>query len=262
MRSIKDLIFSKISNCVKDNFIQLFLHTYFSLILLIHFNIYNFVSNSRIPKMIKNIIFDIGGVLMDIDYDLTYAGLGQVMGLDIKSKKIPAHIFKIMLGYEKGEINTETFLWNLQKESSKLTPQPNKLIKAWNAMLLGWNPKRFKFLEDLRKDYSLFLLSNTNDLHLEHMYKGLKNNHSIMDFDTKYFDQTFYSHLMRMRKPEFQIYERVLEETGIKANETLFIDDNMDNVSRAREVGINASWHNPKDEIIDSLSKYLAEHQE
>lgn len=212
--------------------------------------------------MIKNIIFDIGGVLMDLDYDLTYADLSEVMGLDIKSKKIPAHIFKIILGYEKGEINTETFLWNLQKESSKLTPQPNKLIKAWNAMLIGWNPKRFKFLEDLKKDYSLYVLSNTNDLHLERMYKELKKNHNITDFDTKYFDQTFYSHLMKMRKPESQIYKQVLLEAGINASETLFIDDNMDNVSKAREVGIKASWHNPKDEIIDSLSKYIGEHQE
>jgi len=210
--------------------------------------------------MIKNIIFDFGGVLLNLDYHLTFQKMEEVMGVKITKQDIPAHIFKIMLGYEKGEINTETFLWNLQKESAKLTPQPDKLIKAWNAMLLGWNTDRFQFLEDLRKDYGIYLLSNTNDLHLEWVYKDLKRNHSIEDFDSRYFDQTFYSHLMRMRKPEAQIYEKVINDTGIDPMSTLFIDDNQDNVLKAREVGLNATWHDPKLEIIDMLPKYLEEY--
>ena len=60
--------------------------------------------------MIKNIIFDFGGVLLDLDYNLTYQKMNEVMGLQITSDNIPAHVFKVMLGYEKGEINTETFL--------------------------------------------------------------------------------------------------------------------------------------------------------
>lgn len=210
--------------------------------------------------MIKNIIFDIGGVLLDIDYDLTYTKMGEIMGLDIKSGEIPAHVFKVMLGYEKGEINTETFLWNLQKESSKLTPQPDKLIKAWNAMLIGWNPDRFEFLASLKNDYSLYVLSNTNDLHMEHFYKDLKKHHNITDFDTKFFDQTFYSHLMKMRKPEIKIFKQVLKETGINPDESLFIDDNKENVEKAIEAGLHAVYHNPKDEIIDALKGYLAEY--
>jgi len=212
--------------------------------------------------MIKNIIFDFGGVLLDIDYELTYSNLSDVMGVRITSDHIPAQIFKVMLGYEKGEINTETFLWNLQKESSKLTPQPDKLVKAWNAMLLGWNPDRFKFLEELRKDYSVYLLSNINELHLEWVMSDLKKNHKITNFDTKYFDKTFYSHLMKMRKPELKIYQEVLNETGINAEESLFIDDNIENVKKARQIGLQATYHNPKDEIIISLAGYLADHKE
>ncbi len=207
--------------------------------------------------MIKNIIFDIGGVLLDLDYDLTFSKLSEVMGIDIQRNKIPAQIFKVILGYEKGEINTETFLWNLQKESAKLTPQPDKLIKAWNAMLIGWNPERLTFLEELRKEYSLYILSNTNDLHLEWFNRDLKKNHNIADFDTRFFEKAFYSHLMKMRKPEAQIYQQVLEESGINAKETLFIDDNMENVEKAKCAGFNASYHNPKNEIIDSFKGYL-----
>lgn len=209
--------------------------------------------------MIKNIIFDIGGVLLDLDYDRTFDQLTEVMGIKMETQNIPAHIFKVILGYEKGEINTESFLWHLQKESSTLTPQPDKLIKAWNAMLVGWNPKRFEFLEDLKKNYALYILSNTNDLHLEWFRRDLKRNHDIEDFDTRFFEQTFYSHLLRMRKPELRIFEKVIEEAEFRADETLFVDDNVENVERARVAGFYAAYHDPNEEIIDKLDEYLAQ---
>ena len=124
---------------------------------------------------------------------------------------------------------------------------------------MGWNPDRFKFLEELRKKYKVFILSNTNDLHLDWVMKDLKKNYKIKDFDTRFFDKTFYSHLMRMRKPEEKIYREVLKEAGIKASETLFIDDNKDNVMKAKKVGIKAVVHDPKNEIIDSLDNYLSQ---
>ncbi len=207
--------------------------------------------------MIKNIIFDFGGVLLNLDPELTFSELSEVTGIPMTGENIPAQIFKVMLGYEKGEINTETFLWHLQKESTKLTPQPDKLIKAWNAMLRGWNPERFEFLLELRKNYKVFLLSNTNELHIDWVIRDLNKNHAITDFETRFFDRTFYSHNMQMRKPELSIYNTVIEETGINASETLFIDDNIDNVSAAISAGWKATYHDPKTEIIDQLPKYL-----
>ncbi|MDF1697080.1 MAG: HAD-IA family hydrolase [Saprospiraceae bacterium] len=207
--------------------------------------------------MIKNIIFGFDGVLLNSDYELTYSRLSEVMGVEIDSKQVPAHIFKIMLGYEKGEINTETFLWNLQKVSSKLTPQPDKLIKAWNARLLGWNPDRFEFLSSLKDKFSLFLLSNCNDLHLEWIRKDLKRKHQIIDFDTRFFNKTYYSHNIHLRKPEGEIYEKVLEDANIKAEETLYIDENEENVEKALQVGLNAVCHNPEKEIMDVFHHYL-----
>lgn len=207
--------------------------------------------------MIKNIIFDFGGVLLDLDYERTYAALMEVTGIEMDGKSIPAPVFKVMLGYEKGEINTETFLWNLQKESTKLTPQPDKLIKAWNAMLLGWNSDRFAFLEALRADYGVYLLSNTNELHIEWVQRDLVKNHKIKDFDTRFFDKTFYSHQMRMRKPELSIYHKTIEEAGLVASECLFIDDNADNVAGAKAAGLHAIHHDPALEIIGQLPIYL-----
>lgn len=207
--------------------------------------------------MIKNIIFDFGGVLLNLDPELTFSELSEVTGIPMTGENIPTQIFKVMLGYEKGEINTETFLWHLQKESTKLTPQPDKLIKAWNAMLRGWNPERFEFLLELRKNYKVLLLSNTNELHIDWVLRDLKKNHTITDFETRFFDHTFYSHNMKLRKPERSIYNTVIEKTGINASETLFIDDNIDNVSAAISAGWKAIRHDPKTEIIDQLPKYL-----
>jgi len=207
--------------------------------------------------MIKNIVFDFGGVLLNLDYDRTFSALSEVMGIEMTKDSIPAHIYKIMLGYEKGEINTETFLWNLQKESSKLTPHADKLINAWNAMLLGWNPARFKFLLDLREDYKVYLLSNTNALHLEWVSRDLKKNHAITDFDNQYFDKTFYSHNMRKRKPEQGIYDTVTKALNLDPQHTLFIDDLAENVAAARATGWHSVRHDPKDEIIDTLQSYI-----
>ena len=213
-------------------------------------------------KMIKNIIFDLGGVLLDIDYKLTFSKLSEIMGVDIRTDHIPAHIYKIILGYEKGEINTETFLWNLQKVSTRLTPQPDKLIKAWNAMLLGWNSNRFQFLDELRAKYNLYLVSNTNDLHLEWIRKDLKKNHKISDFDTKFFIKSYYSNTMKKRKPEIAFYEKILKDLQIKAEETLYIDDNLENIERARSLGLKAVYHEKDNEIIDVLDRYLEESTE
>jgi len=211
--------------------------------------------------MVKNIVFDFGGVLLNLNPELTYKKLTEVMGVDITSDQIPAHIYKVMLGYEKGEINTETFLWNLQKESTKLTPQPDKLINAWNAMLLGWNEDRFQFLEKLRKDYKVFLLSNTNDLHIEWVIRDLKKNHKIKDFGKRFFDGVYYSHQMRRRKPELAIYNTVIEESELIPEECLFIDDNIENVEGAIAAGWNAVLHDPKKEIIDEMPNYLMQYK-
>jgi len=207
--------------------------------------------------MIKNIVFDFGGVLLNLDYEMTIRELSEVMGVPMNGKDIPGQVIKVMLGYEKGEINTETFLWHLQKESQKLTPQPDKIIKAWNAMLLGWNPDRFEFLTELKKKYNLYLLSNTNELHIEWVMRDLKNTHNITDFDTLFSESPFYSHDMQMRKPELQIYNSLIEQTNINPAETLFIDDNIDNVNAAISAGWKAVHHDPTTEIINQLPKYL-----
>lgn len=205
---------------------------------------------------IKNIIFDFGGVLLNLDYKRSYDALSEVMGVELQHDDIPEELLPIFIDFETGAINDETFIWRLQK-ASKGYPQAREVIDAWNAMLLGWNHERLDMLLDLQKHYEVFLLSNTNSIHLDWVYKDLEKNHGVHAFDKKYFDKTYYSHQIGLRKPDIDIYKYVLSDAGILARETIFIDDNQENVAAASSVGIKAIHHDPDQEIMNKIDEYI-----
>jgi glucose-1-phosphatase len=151
--------------------------------------------------------------------------------------------------YEKGDIIMENFLWNLQK-MCKEVPEVSDLLSAWNAMLLGWNDSKLSLLKDLKSTYNLYLLSNTNEIHLNWVRRDLKRNHQIIDFEKLFFIKAYYSHELRMRKPDAEIFDFVIADAGIKAEETLFIDDNADNIKAARALGFYVH-HLPTNSAID-----------
>lgn len=204
----------------------------------------------------KNIIFDFGGVLLDLDYQKTYDRLSEVMGISLSEGKVPEGLIHVFEKFEKGQIHEENFIWALQNHAEGF-PQARQIIDAWNAMLIGWNPKRLEMLLDLQKTYEVFLLSNTNALHMDWVYKDLLANHQVHHFDKKYFDMTFYSHKMGMRKPDDEIYLQVLKEADLNASETLFIDDKKENIEGAKRVGIVGQLHDPSTEIVDVIQDYL-----
>lgn len=203
---------------------------------------------------IKNIIFDFGGVLLDLYIDKTYIQLSDLLGRDMELNALPPDIINTLNAFEKGTMRFETFLWNLQRLSTRKTPQPRAVINAWNAMLGGWQTSKLDLLENLKDKYSLYLLSNTNETHLDWVYKDLKSNHQIEDFDTRFFKKTYYSHLVGMRKPDSDIFEFVVNDAKINPSDTLFIDDNEDNINTAKKLGINTICHDcnaPLDFLLD-----------
>lgn len=206
---------------------------------------------------IKNIVFDFGGVLIDIDYHLTNEALGKLLGVSFTSEDIPTNVLKSLHAFETGNMAVETFLWNLQILAKNTAPQGKELINAWNAMLMGWNPKKFDFLLALRKKYNIYLLSNTNELHLDWVYDDLKRVHNIQDFDSRYFDKTYYSHLIGKRKPNEEIYAYVTDDVGLILDETIFIDDLKPNIDAAKSFGWNTYHHNPADDLIAVFEKKL-----
>ena len=186
---------------------------------------------------IKNILFDLGGVLLNINYQLTedaFIGLGLKNFSEIYTQNRQQKLFH---DFEKGNISSTVFLDALQNVFDHPVTY-DKLIEAWNAMLLDFPPHRYKMLKSLSSNYKLFLISNTNVIH----YNAF---HTI--FEGKFgepfsslFVKDYYSHLEGKRKPDTEIFEHIFSENDLVKEETLFIDDTAEHVKAASAFGVNA----------------------
>lgn len=206
--------------------------------------------------MSRTIIFDLGGVLLDLDSELAFKRMSQLLDVELQYNTLPEQLHKAFIDFELGKIKQEVFLWNLQKMTSR-PPHGKPIIDAWNAMLIGFDPARFEMLLRLKKDYKLILLSNTNEIHLDWIYRHLNKEYGITDWDTKYFHKTYYSHEIGLRKPNADIYEFVIKDADLDPSKTIFIDDNMENVESAKKIGIQGVCHDPKKEISAVIEDYI-----
>ena len=181
--------------------------------------------------MIKNIIFDFGDIFINLDKQGTYKAMAALGVTDITPKMINAYH-----QYEKGLISTEEFIQFFYDEF-KIPKE--KLVDAWNAVLLDFPKRRLNFLKELAvsKKYRLFLLSNTNDLHIKWVQNSL-GKEFYSDFKNC-FEQFYLSHEINFRKPDSEIYEFVLQENNLVASETLFVDDLKENTDAANKLGIH-----------------------
>lgn len=206
--------------------------------------------------MIKNIIFDFGGVLLDLDMQRSYQALGKITGKDYTLETLPDSFRQKVVAYETGKISTETFIWFWQNQCHPVIPQGDEIVAAWNAMLLGWQPAKFEFLDNLRTRYKVYLLSNTNVLHIEWVRRDLRKNHGISNFESRFFDKAYYSFELGEHKPDAKIFEKVLHDASILPEETLFIDDALINVQAAARLGIHGYHHNPQKNLISVFEQH------
>jgi putative hydrolase of the HAD superfamily len=200
---------------------------------------------------IKNIIFDFGDVFVNLDK--TY--LPEQLNKLSQDADIIESVHEINKKYEVGAITTNEFLSGLHNHLP--TVSKNQLIDLWNGMLLDFPTYRLDFLQNLKENetYKLFLLSNTNELHISNIQGVME---SSFDLFRKCFDAFYLSHEIGLRKPNLDIYEFVLKENGLKAHETLFIDDTLENVEAAKVCGIHG-WHLQvgKEDVIE-LAEVIA----
>lgn len=190
---------------------------------------------------IKNIIFDLGGVVIDIDWQLSvdaflqYVRPGYVEQYNdlLQGGTYKAQCF---IDYEIGKINETVFCQELRK-LFYLEANDAQIIGAWNALLMTVPKARLELLANLRKTHRTFVLSNTNASHLKDVEVILQQSHGIANCG-ELVEKAYYSHLMGKRKPWASIYEQVLHENNLKPEETLFIDDGLANVEAANKVGI------------------------
>ena len=203
----------------------------------------------------KTIIFDFGNILINLDFPKCFAAFKEVLGVDF-SGGLPDNTKQTMFRYEKGEINTEAFLWHLQQY--KPEAEVRKIIDAWNA-ILGELPKsRFEMVEVLRETYNIAMLSNINEMHEKVIHKRVELEMGIDDFHQEYFDKVFYSHHIGYRKPDAACYSFVQKELGIEDGQTIFfIDDMEQNITAAKAAGWQGIVHNPREDIINNIEFYL-----
>ena len=202
----------------------------------------------------KNILLDLGAVLLNIDVNKlkpAFEDLGVKDFNLVQQQLTEANLFDDL---ETGKISPDAFCETI-RSASNLPLKDADIMAAWNALLMDFREDTMHFLIQLRKNYKLYLLSNTNAIHLEQFYKQLDNQlgKSSLDF---YFDKLFYSHLIGLRKPDAAIYHFVLKDAGIRAEETLFIDDLELNISAAAALGFQT--HQLQDhERVEKLPYFL-----
>ena len=160
------------------------------------------------------------------------------------------------LDFERGKITNEAFIWKIQKlRDGNL--EPLDIIKAYNAMLVDVRMDILPFLKGVKENYRSLILSNTNAIHIQYvMHNIFEKRYNFRNW-SDYFHKIYYSHEMGHRKPDHEIYHALIDAEKIIPSETLFIDDNMENVTAAMECGWHAVYHDPSLRIEDKLQEYI-----
>lgn len=203
---------------------------------------------------IDTIIFDFGGILLDLDYEKTYRPFKKLFKLS--EGLFPADYQLIMDEYEMGLFSEGSFMHRLQRKVDHVVTERD-ILDAWNGMLLDLPQRRLDFVIELRKQYDVYLLSNTNHTHINYLHRVMLPKIEVVQFEETYFKKVYYSHEVKMRKPNHNIYEHVIADSGVDPTKSIFIDDNFDNVRAAQEVGLHAVRHDPTKEIMEELQGYL-----
>jgi len=203
---------------------------------------------------IKNIVFDLGGVLLDIDYQRSVSAF-EKLGIEHFEKMFSQyHASELFEKLERGELSNAEFYAAIKK---RLRTEVNEeeIEAACNALILDFRIKSLEFLEKLAATHKLYLLSNTNSIHVQFFKKRFTTQTGKSSLDA-YFTKAWYSNEIGMRKPGPEIFEFILQEEKLKAAETLFIDDTLDNIETAQKLGFKTHHLLPTERIesLDSLT--------
>jgi len=202
-------------------------------------------------KQIKNIIFDLGGVIINLDIHKTIYKFNKLTETPFESVYSQIQQNQIFDLFDKGMITESDFFEEIKK-LIKTNNNNQELIAAWNAMLLDFPLERLSLLETLKPKYRLFLLSNTNETHINAFEADLFKTSGSKNLEP-YFEKVYYSCRMGMRKPDQIIFEEVLKENKLIAQETLFIDDTQQHVDGACKTGIHGRLLHKNKEVKSLL---------
>jgi len=186
-------------------------------------------------QSIKNIVFDLGGVIINLDFAKTYQKLAQLGNCTVEDTIQWVERTQLFKKYETGVLQEDTF-FTFIKEAFAPTASFTQVEEAWNALLLDIPKERIQRIQGLRKKYALFLLSNTNYTHIKEVNRKLHQSAGVPDL-SDLFDGLYYSYEMGLAKPHHTIYEHLLTDAKLNASETVFLDDTEVNLLAPKAAG-------------------------
>ena len=201
-----------------------------------------------IDKNIKNIIFDFGGVILNINPLITYNNFNKLGLVNLYDGAEFSNPDDSLLLFEKGLISSQEFR-NKLKEKLSHPIEDREIDEAWNAMLLDIPTERVVLLNKLKQKYKIYLLSNTNEIHYIAYTNQFKQNFGYQLFDL--FNEAYFSFLLHLNKPNKEIYQYVINQNSLVAEETLFIDDSIINIEGAKAVGLKTHHLTSNESIND-----------
>jgi len=189
------------------------------------------------PKSFDAIIFDLGGVILNLDYNLTVEAFKNLGKENFDQLYTQSHQDKIFDRFETGEISAADFR-NYMRGFYDKPISDEQIDQAWNVMLLDLPIHRIKLLEEIAKQKRIFLFSNTNEIHFDSFRKSIEKEYHNPSLLETIFEKTYYSHLAGKRKPNADAFHLILKTHGLNPNETLFIDDSIQHIEGASNIGI------------------------
>ncbi len=213
--------------------------------------------STRIPYLqeIDVLLLDFGNVLFDLDIPKWYEQMLRLLGKESIQKHTVEKAQQLFRRYELGALSENAFVHQFIDLSQENISRAD-VLQAWNSIFVKMDADIFSLLTKLKKSYKLILLSNINETHYNFVFGYLKEVHQVTDWDRRYFDHSFYSHLMHMRKPDAEIYSEVIRQTGLESRRTLFIDDLQENLDGASPLGFKTLRKDPKMKLSKLLSDF------
>lgn len=198
-------------------------------------SLHELIASTELTK-IKAIIFDLGGVIMNLDQEKTLRAFKR-LGADLDMINLESSIFK---DFETGKMNADQFSQGLKGMIQG--PLHDELIRnAWNAMMLDVPKDRLNLIRTLKKQFRIYLLSNTNEMHIEYFRNYLRESEVLEEWDDL-FDHQFLSYEIGLRKPDKEIYTHVTDTLLLEPENCIFIDDSLANIKGAAKVGYQTVW--------------------
>ena len=189
---------------------------------------------------VKNIIFDLGGVLINLNYQLTRKAFEDLGVQDFDAFYTQHKANPLFENLEVGAIEPEVF-YEALREATGLTLSNDQLETAWNAMLLDFPVERLLWLDQIKNKYNIYLFSNTNAIHYKAFTSIYAQTAPLIGLNTDFnhfFKTAYYSHTLGQRKPELAAFEAVIQDANLDPAQTLFIDDTISNIKEAQKAGL------------------------